>query len=148
MLSCSSRLGHLLTAFTWSAASGSPSITPPWASNCSNFLSSAMLDDFLGQRDDVFAAPNQRQRAFGAFERRRQPRAFGRPAGQAVLDHQQVNVLLAQLAAAARRSCRSSGRSRRPAARRSTPSSRLRRSFGNQVFDEFAHDDSLLSMPS
>src|SRR5258705_1645893 len=39
MLSCSLRLGHLLTALTCSAASDWPSITPPLGANGAKFLS-------------------------------------------------------------------------------------------------------------
>ena len=34
-------------------------------------------DDFLGERDEIVRPPNNRQRAFDAFERRGQRRAFG-----------------------------------------------------------------------
>ena len=129
MLSCSSRLGHLLTALTSSAAELRAVHHAALGRRTSRILVLGDADDFLGQRNDVFAAPDHGQRPSAPSNAGASARAFGGPAGQAVLDHQQVDVLLAQLLAAARRSCRSSDRSRRPTAHRSTPSSRLRRSL-------------------
>src|SRR3954469_18911790 len=52
------------------------------------------VHDFFGQRNDIFAAPNKRHLASRVLERLFQSSALRGSRGQAVLDHQQVNVLL------------------------------------------------------
>ncbi len=81
MLSCSSRLGHLLISWTRSAVSCSPSITPPRAWNLLVVLRLVQPRDFLDQRDEVLAAPDDGQACLRR-PRRRGPAAFLRwPAG-------------------------------------------------------------------
>src|SRR4051812_23722874 len=54
------------------------------------------FDDFFGQRNDVFAAPNQSHRALRVFKRPLEPSAFGRTPRKAVLYDQQLDILLSQ----------------------------------------------------
>ena len=97
MLNCSVRLGHLLTCSTCGAVSA---LAVHHAAAGLERLVLVVPDqpgDFLGQADDVLAAPADGRRAAEAGKQRRQRRAFGGPGRHAVLDHQHLDVLAPQL---------------------------------------------------
>ncbi len=144
-LSCSARLGHLLTFLTslGRRASSRPS-RRPWARAARTACPrpacvTSLASETMSSPPHTTAGEPSTPSNAGASDR-----ALGRPAGQAVLHHQQVDVLLrgAVLRSSTVLSDVQAHRRRRRS-RSLTPSSRFFRSSVIRFFDVFAHGTKL-----